>query len=68
MLKQVCRFASLNHNIHNTADPTPVDVDHDTHAWAPLLFIRHITTTHLFGLALEDFASSPSMGFNIYYS
>ena len=27
-LKQVCRFASLSNNIHITADPTPVDVDH----------------------------------------
>ena len=30
-LKQVYRFASLNHNIHNTADSTPVDIDHDAH-------------------------------------
>ena len=33
-LKQLRRFASLNHNIYIVSDPTPVDVDHDAHAWA----------------------------------
>ena len=68
MLKQVCRFALLNPNIHNTPDPTPVDFDHDAHAWALSLFTRHIITTHLFSLARDDFASSPSMEFSIHHS
>ena len=37
-LKQLCRLASPKHDICDTADPTPVDVGHDAHAWAPSLF------------------------------
>ena len=32
-LKQVCRFASLNHSIYITADLTPVDVDAHVYSW-----------------------------------
>ena len=31
-LKQLGRYASLNHNIYIAADPTPVDIDHAAHA------------------------------------
>ena len=27
----MCRFALLNNNIFNTADPTPVNADYDAH-------------------------------------
>ena len=47
MLKQVCLFASLLHNIYDMADPTPVDVDHDARQWAPSLRTQRIMTTHL---------------------
>ena len=29
--KQMCRYASLYHNIYIAADPTPGDVDHAAH-------------------------------------
>ena len=31
-LKQLDRYASLNHNIYIAADPTHADVDHAVHA------------------------------------
>ena len=33
MLKRLGRYASLNHNIYNVEDSTPVDLDHAAHAF-----------------------------------
>ena len=44
----VCsRFASLNHNIYIAANPTPLAVDHATHAGAPTMCTLRIMTIHL---------------------
>ena len=37
---ELCRFASLIDNIHISADPTPVDVDHAVHAGVPKMCTR----------------------------
>ena len=44
-LKQLGRYAKLNHNIYNAADSTPVDVAHCTSALT--IFTQRIMTTYL---------------------
>ena len=46
-LKQLGRFASLNHNINFVVDHTPVDVDHSAHAGGLTMCTQGIMTTHL---------------------
>ena len=46
-LKQMCRFASLNHDAYIVADPTPVDAVHVAHAGGPILLTQQVMTTHL---------------------
>ena len=50
VLKQLGRFASLNHNNNITAEPSHVEVNHSAHACGPTICTQLIMMTIYFKL------------------